>query len=512
MSETPDLDIPVAAVGEGASQAPTAGTSRDMVTALYQPPAPEPVATPEGDGPGLPQMSAEDYGAMQTGGATGNAAKLIAEARKFLGTPYKWGGTSPLGFDCVAEGTLVSAPLGPVAIEDIKFGTLVWTHAGAAHVTALVDKGEQDALRIVTRNRELVVTPGHKVRVVRKAARARCEELWVRADEIEAGDHLVILGERPDVEGPEPIGVDEAWLWGVYLGDGSINQGKRLHFASFHKERARVEEILVDLGYRPRFHPTHGVTVHSVALAALAAEEIGTGSAGKRVPEWVWRSGTDVRRAFLDGYIAADGHIPARRADGTSLHSINRRMLDDVRLLAIELGLNVGRVSTLERTETNYANAKTIYSFRIYPGRLRHPYLVRHWTPGAGHLGATKILRVEPAGRARMWDIEVEGDHTFFADGALVSNCSGLLQYVYRSVGIELPRVSYQQANYGKRISMDQAKPGDIVAWDTSSRNNGADHIAIFIGNGQVLHAPKPGDSVKISKVWGNPWAVQMNL
>lgn len=91
-------------------------------------------------------------------------------------------------------------------------------------------------------------------------------------------------------------------------------------------------------------------------------------------------------------------------------------------------------------------------------------------------------------------------------------DCSGFTQYVYRAFGINLPRVSYQQAAFGKRVSIGQARPGDLVAWDNSSRNNGADHIAIYLGDGLVIHAPKPGDRVKISKVWGNPWAVQMNL
>lgn len=91
-------------------------------------------------------------------------------------------------------------------------------------------------------------------------------------------------------------------------------------------------------------------------------------------------------------------------------------------------------------------------------------------------------------------------------------DCSGFVQYVYKNAGIDLPRVSYQQAQAGKRISVAEAKPGDLVAWDTSDRNNGADHIGIYLGGGLVIHAPKPGDKVKISKVWGNPWAVSMNV
>ena len=91
-------------------------------------------------------------------------------------------------------------------------------------------------------------------------------------------------------------------------------------------------------------------------------------------------------------------------------------------------------------------------------------------------------------------------------------DCSGFVQYVFKNAGIDLPRVSYQQAQAGKRISIAEAKPGDLVAWDTSDRNNGADHIAIYLGGGLVIHAPKPGDAVKISKIWGNPWAVSMNV
>jgi cell wall-associated NlpC family hydrolase len=97
-------------------------------------------------------------------------------------------------------------------------------------------------------------------------------------------------------------------------------------------------------------------------------------------------------------------------------------------------------------------------------------------------------------------------------NGPLGFDCSGFTQYVFKQFGINLPRVSYQQANLGPRKSIKEARPGDLIAWDNSTRNNGADHIGIYLGNGLVIHAPKPGDAVKISKVWGNPWAVSMNL
>lgn len=98
--------------------------------------------------------------------------------------------------------------------------------------------------------------------------------------------------------------------------------------------------------------------------------------------------------------------------------------------------------------------------------------------------------------------------------GPLGFDCSGFTQYVYRQFGINLPRVSYQQASVGKRISLKELRPGDLVFWDNSSRNKGADHVAIYIGNGLVIHAPKPGDRVKISPLWdtSRAWGVAMNL
>ena len=85
-------------------------------------------------------------------------------------------------------------------------------------------------------------------------------------------------------------------------------------------------------------------------------------------------------------------------------------------------------------------------------------------------------------------------------------DCSGLVQHVYRQLGYDLPRVSYQQAAAGRPVaSLAQAQPGDLIAWDNSSRNNGVDHIAIYIGNGKMIEAPRPGANVRISDVTTPP-------
>lgn len=93
-------------------------------------------------------------------------------------------------------------------------------------------------------------------------------------------------------------------------------------------------------------------------------------------------------------------------------------------------------------------------------------------------------------------------------------DCSGFVQYVLKQVGVNLPRISAQQAAYGQRTDVGSLKVGDLVGWNNSARNNGADHIAIYLGNGQIIEAPRPGLGVRIRTLdndEGDMWGVALN-
>jgi cell wall-associated NlpC family hydrolase len=94
-------------------------------------------------------------------------------------------------------------------------------------------------------------------------------------------------------------------------------------------------------------------------------------------------------------------------------------------------------------------------------------------------------------------------------------DCSGLVQWAYKSVGINLPRVSADQARDGRKIPLSMLRPGDLVAWDENGRNLGADHIAIYIGNGQVIEAPHTGADIRVRALGSaqqnsNAWGVEI--
>jgi cell wall-associated NlpC family hydrolase len=76
-------------------------------------------------------------------------------------------------------------------------------------------------------------------------------------------------------------------------------------------------------------------------------------------------------------------------------------------------------------------------------------------------------------------------------------DCSGLVQAAFSKLGIAVPRLVHQQETVGQRVdSLKDAKPGDLIVL------NGGDHIAIYMGNDTVIHAPYAGRTVSVQKAW----------
>ena len=80
------------------------------------------------------------------------------------------------------------------------------------------------------------------------------------------------------------------------------------------------------------------------------------------------------------------------------------------------------------------------------------------------------------------------------ATGPNSFDCSGLVQYVYRQVGVNLPRTTTQQEYCGHAVSFNNLQPGDLMFW---GKYGSAYHVGIYTGNGNVLFAPQPGQTVK---------------
>lgn len=78
------------------------------------------------------------------------------------------------------------------------------------------------------------------------------------------------------------------------------------------------------------------------------------------------------------------------------------------------------------------------------------------------------------------------------------ADCSGFVLSVYKKFGVKLPHYSGSQANSGTKISYDELQAGDLIFYANSSGT--INHVAIYLGGGQVIHASSPKSGIKISK------------
>ncbi|MFI6083090.1 NlpC/P60 family protein [Streptomyces sp. NPDC051217] len=81
-------------------------------------------------------------------------------------------------------------------------------------------------------------------------------------------------------------------------------------------------------------------------------------------------------------------------------------------------------------------------------------------------------------------------------------DCSGLTQAAWRAAGVSLPRTTYTQINAGRRVARSRLAPGDLVFF-----YSGISHVGLYVGGGQMIHAPRPGAGVRMAPIDQMPFA-----
>jgi cell wall-associated NlpC family hydrolase len=191
----------------------------------------------------------------------------------------------------------------------------------------------------------------------------------------------------------------------------------------------------------------------------------------------------------------ADAIVAAARYDCALAASVAHLGGDTVRLMLAAYNAGPGAVIAAGGVPP-YAETQT-YVARILAAEPAMTAALTAAAIPAGDLAAAARTAIAFA-KQHLGDPYVWG-----ATGPRSWDCSGLVQAAYASAGISLPRTTYEQAGQsGPSIPVkdtNQWQPGDLLfaaGSDGTPQNPG--HVGIYLGNGQVIHAPKTGDVVKI--------------
>ncbi|MEV8536009.1 NlpC/P60 family protein [Streptomyces sp. NPDC051211] len=252
------------------------------------------------------------------------------------------------------------------------------------------------------------------------------------------------------------------------------------------------------------------------ALGSLAASQYRSGALGQTAQLVL----SDSPQEYLDGAAFLERTGDRKAAEIASV----RRQLDEVDTLRAQAS---GKLAELRDRQAELARhkqaaegklqaAKRLLAKLTAEERARYEAQDPHSGPAAAPARGGSATAARPAAQPARppADGSRAARAVSFAYGAIGKpygwgatgpgsfDCSGLTQAAWRSAGVSLPRTTYTQINAGQRISRDRLAPGDLVFF-----YSGVTHVGLYIGNGQMIHAPRPGSTVRVAPIDSMPWA-----
>lgn len=170
--------------------------------------------------------------------------------------------------------------------------------------------------------------------------------------------------------------------------------------------------------------------------------------------------------------------------------TVGAKLADVEKMLASLTTEQIAAIAEREDADTDEAQDKLITS-----GALGQA------SGGAASPGGS--LRAPSAGgdRALAYAVEQIGKpYLWGAEGPEAYDCSGLTSRAWARAGVGVPRTSQEQWAELPRVELSELRPGDLVVYFPK-----ATHVAMYLGDGQVVHAPRPGSRVKVSPIASNP-------
>lgn len=354
------------------------------------------------------------------------------------------------GSPCFTADTLVITDHDPVPICDIKVGDIVLTHKGRWQKVLRIGHKQAETIYVkgqgatlhCTRNHPIWARGAHSIWNKDKHAYEREFEPmnWVPAEQL---DHMYCgaLTKSDSLEVPQPKLTGNATvtfdpydlnvleLAGRYLADGDVriyggNDGERhgsIRISCGEYRRA----VMDDLKQRVPFSCTEIKERTSIryqffgkSLAKWIEQNFGRGAGNKYIPSWVYGLNNSQKAALLKGYLDGDGY---RKHNCWKCSTISKKLAVGLKMLAEHLGVSVS-ITYVKKEPTYVIEGRTVnqhsyWELSIYD-KARSSVELDGWRWGL-------VRKIIPGEVETVYNLEVEHDNSYIADGICAHNCQG---------------------------------------------------------------------------------------
>jgi len=318
-------------------------------------------------------------------------------------------------------------------LKNIQIGDSVLTYVNGKHVSRRVTQkkcqGKDDIFKVSIRNHSVTGNKRHPFLVKKNETFA-----WVKLDDLKKGDEIVVS--RLNINTGATITLEESWLLGFMYGDGWITINNKTNYNNGIPYKTKSFVTCIAKGDKPKvikkylylmkklFNVTPkdtGYGYYRTEVANIGKWFLSHGLIGKaktkRLPTFIFSESIDIRDAFLNGYVTADGWIGRCGKVGKErmyFCSCNYDLLQDVRTLARSCGYSPSNLSVYRYRKKAPNSPKEIdavnVNFSMKLKKVTEQFITE------------KVIKVESVGRRNVYDIQIDGSENFIADGVVVHN------------------------------------------------------------------------------------------
>jgi site-specific DNA-cytosine methylase len=321
------------------------------------------------------------------------------------------------GYPCFRAGTIICTYRGFIPIEQVVVGDMVLTHLGRwRRVTATMSKSGAPVRRIKAQGVPGVVCTDEHPFYTRDG--------WKDARDLSRGDRIGQV--LPDVV-ENDRSPEFWWVIGRYLADGWRQKSKsqscgRITICCNHDEADALQGRISAAGFTFCRNRERTVTRFAIVKKELYefCGRFGKGASGKHLPGWVLELDRDRARALCEGYFSGDGYRCHRSGSKWRITTVSRGLAISFALLAQRAFGVVASLREYESTKNKTIEGRVVNQrnqyFLIVPDRNRSGKV-------DGSYGWKYVRSNEPCGVEDVYNIAVEEDESYCADGAIVHNC-----------------------------------------------------------------------------------------